>query len=90
MIDGVLGTVFLDLIVVLLVARIGGWLAEKIGQPSVLGELLVGLILGPSLLGLINPFAEGENIKMVFEILTFLGEIGIMLLLFQIGLESNI
>jgi len=90
MIDGVLGTVFLDLIVVLLVARIGGWLAEKIGQPSVLGELLVGLILGPSLLGLINPFAEGENIKMVFEILTFLGEIGIMLLLFQVGLESNI
>jgi Kef-type K+ transport system membrane component KefB len=90
MIDEVLSRVIFDLIVVLLAAKIGGWLAEKIGQPSVLGELLVGLILGPSLLGFINPFAEGENAKIVFEILTFLGKIGIMLLLFQVGLESNI
>ncbi|MEM5872041.1 MAG: cation:proton antiporter [Candidatus Aenigmatarchaeota archaeon] len=90
MIDGVLSTVLLDLIIVLIAAKIGGWLSEKIGQPEVFGEILVGLILGPSILGIINPFATEENAKIIFEIISFLGEIGIMLLLFQVGLESNI
>lgn len=73
---------FLILLVAMLVsAKILGELAEKIGQPAVLGELVAGVILGASLLGLVDPRAE---------IVHLLAEVGVVLLLFQIGLETNL
>jgi len=77
-----LGTVILKLIVVLAAARFAGILAEKIKQPAVLGELLAGVVLGPSIFSFIEPGHE--------PILAFLAEIGVILLLFEVGLESNI
>ena len=72
----------LKLIVILASAKFAGILAEKLKQPPVLGELLAGVVLGPSIFGFIQPGGEA--------VLTFLAEIGVILLLFEVGLESNI
>jgi len=69
----------------LLFAKLGG-LVEKFGQPAVLGELVIGVVIGNlALLGLhaFEPILHNEIIK-------FLSELGVVVLFFQIGLESNI
>lgn len=73
---------FLFLLIAILVsAKVLGELAEKIGQPAVLGELLAGVLLGQSLFGIVNPSVEMVHL---------LAEVGVVLLLFQIGLETNL
>ncbi|HYX21046.1 MAG TPA: cation:proton antiporter, partial [Thermoanaerobaculia bacterium] len=74
------GTLFLAFASALVGAKLFGELAERVGQPAVLGELLVGVILGPSVLGLV-PISDA-----VLE----LAEIGVVLLLFEVGLETDI
>ncbi len=71
---------FLFLPLVLLSARLFAELAVRIQVPPVLGELLAGVILGPSLLGWVEP---GEAIRLM-------AEIGIILLLFSVGLETDV
>jgi Kef-type K+ transport system membrane component KefB len=71
--------------VVLILAKLAS-LVERYGQPAVLGELVMGVILGNLVLLGIDLF---EPIKHD-EILSFLSELGVIILLFQIGLESNI
>jgi Kef-type K+ transport system membrane component KefB len=66
--------------VALLGAKLLGELVERIGQPAVLGELLAGVILGSSVLGWV-PLSEG---------LLLLAEIGVVLLLFEVGLETDL
>jgi len=73
-------TFFLILLAILLSARILGELAARLGAPSVVGELLAGVLLGPSLLGWVTP---SETIRL-------LAEIGIILLLFEVGLETDV
>lgn len=90
MVTPLLSRILLDLIFILLGAKAGGWLAEKIGQPSVLGEILAGIIIGPSVFGLVNPLVAEESAHFSFEFLLILGEIGAMVLLFQVGLESSL
>ncbi len=76
---------FLWIVIALLVARLGGFV-EKFGQPAVLGELIAGAIIGNMVL--INvPFFEGMKSN---EYLHFLAEMGVVILLFQVGLESNV
>jgi len=75
-----LKTFLFHLIVIYISARLLGEVAGRMGQPSVLGELLAGVLVGASLLGLVQPTA----------ILTLLGELGVMLLLFEVGLESDL
>jgi Kef-type K+ transport system membrane component KefB len=73
-------------IALLLVAAKFSSIVERFGQPSVLGELLVGVLLGNlSLLGIqwFEPISESA-------IIHFLAELGVVILLFQIGMESNI
>ena len=70
----------LSLAIVSLAARVMGSLALRIGQPAVLGELFAGVLIGGHLLGWVE--ATGP--------LTLLGDIGVMLLLFEIGLESDL
>lgn len=74
-----LGHFFLILAILLLSARVLGELAQSVKVPAVLGELLAGVLLGPSLLNLIQ-----DN-----EIWQILAEIGIVLLLFEVGLETD-
>jgi Kef-type K+ transport system membrane component KefB len=71
---------FLYLLVILLTARIFAELATRMHAPSVIGELFAGVALGPSLLGWIEPV---EAIKLM-------AEIGIILLLFEVGLETDV
>ncbi len=83
------------LLVIILAARLGGAALERLGQPSVLGELLVGVVLGNLALvgfkGLEQLFAVPVFGNMPAErIIEILGEIGVILLLFEVGLESNI
>lgn len=75
-----IGAVFLAFAAALAGAKLFGELAERVGQPAVLGELLAGILLGPSVLGLV-PLADS-----IFE----LAEIGVVLLLFEVGLETNL
>lgn len=65
----------------LVAARIAGYLVHRIGQPAVLGELIAGVLLGPSLLGILNPSDP---------VLHALSELGVVILLFQIGLHTNL
>ena len=76
---------FVWIVLILLAARTAS-LVERIGQPAVLGELLVGDLLGNlALVGLnrLEPIKTNEIIK-------FLAELGVVILLFQVGLESNV
>ena len=70
---------FLTLFLILIVARILGEVFARFGIPSVLGELSAGILLGSSVLGIVEPN----------EILKILAEIGIILLLFEVGLETD-
>ena len=77
---GELGTFLLAFAAALFGGKLFGELAERIGQPAVLGELAVGVLLGPSLLGLV-PLSAG---------ILLVAEIGVMLLLFEVGLETDL
>lgn len=73
---------FLALLVVILgAAKLFGWLAQRIGQPAVLGELLAGVVVGTSVLGLVDPKQETFHL---------LAELGVIILLFEIGLETDL
>ncbi|MBK9600572.1 MAG: cation:proton antiporter [Anaerolineales bacterium] len=84
-------TLFLQLAfllsIILLSAKMAGYLSIRMGQPSVLGELLVGIILGPSIINVLNlPFIEHELTETVAK----LGELGVLLLMFLAGLELHL
>ncbi|ADC89404.1 sodium/hydrogen exchanger [Thermocrinis albus DSM 14484] len=70
----------LDLALILFLARLMGDVLARFGLPSVLGEILVGVLLGQSVLGLVQPH----------DLIRVLAELGIILLLFQVGLEADI
>ena len=80
----------LQLTVIVLAARLGGEIAVRIGQSAAVGEIIVGILLGPSLFGLIAPgsfqylFHSGAP-----EPMQMLSQIGLVLLMFQIGLEFD-
>jgi Kef-type K+ transport system membrane component KefB len=78
--------VLLGLVIVLAAAKLGGELFERVGQPAVLGELLFGMILGNLALAGIGWF-EFLATNAGLEILA---QLGVILLLFQVGLESNV
>ncbi len=82
---GNVATTFLWLAVILIAAKLSSFV-EKFGQPAVLGELIMGVILGNLVLLGFNFF---EPIKVDPQI-AFLAELGVVILLFQIGLESQI
>lgn len=71
---------FLFLAIILIAARLFSEIAGRYGIPTVIGELLAGLLVGPSLLGWISP---DETMKL-------LAEIGIILLLFEVGMDTDL
>ncbi len=75
--------------VILMTAKLAGYFSMRLGQPSVLGELLVGILLGPSLLDILYlPFLHhGEHLGATIQ---ELGELGVLLLMFIAGLELHL
>ncbi len=70
----------LALFYVLLAAQLVGWVFRKLNQPSVIGEVVAGMIIGPAVLGIVH---EGE-------ILDFIAELGAIFLLFLVGIETRL
>ena len=77
-------TLFLTLAAMLVAAKLLGELAERFGQPAVLGELIAGVLLGGSVLGVVP--TEGP----AGEVVHVLAQFGVLLLLFEIGLETDL
>ena len=81
----------LALTVVIAASRLGGWAISKLGQPRVLGEIVAGILLGPSLLGAVWPDAlEYLFPAGVIESLRVLAELGVVLFMFLIGVELDL
>lgn len=80
-----------QIVTIILVARLFGWIFKKIGQPTVIGEIIAGIVLGPSLVGMYFP----EFSAALFPVeslgnLKFLSQIGLILFMFVIGMELDI
>jgi len=77
-------------------AKLAGWMATRIGQPAVFGEILIGLVLGPTVLNVLGlplflPGVEGEaGHATLAAIMRDLSEIGVLLLMFVAGLETDL
>ena len=71
--------ILLALFLMLLAAKLAAELFERLRQPAVVGEILAGVIIGPSVLGLVAPS----------EFITMLAEVGVIFLLFTVGLETT-
>lgn len=73
-------SVFKDLAIIIIFAKAFGILARKCKAPQVVGEIIAGLLIGPSILGLVQQT----------EFLTKMAEVGVVLLMFSAGLETNL
>src|SRR5687768_4699104 len=94
-----------QLVVILLTCRLTGWVAQRLGQTRVIGEMVAGVLLGPSLLGVLAPEFQqwlvpttltltiGSATTVVTHpsmvLLYGLSQIGLILFMFVIGLELN-
>lgn len=81
---------FLQLAIILLACRIVGWAAKWFGQPQVVGEMIAGVLLGPSLAGWLFPDLQGwlfpDDSK---SLLYAVSQVGVALYMFLVGLEFN-
>ncbi|HYE36821.1 cation:proton antiporter [Methylocaldum sp.] len=76
--------------VIIIAARVAGYLARRVGQPRAVGEIVAGLLLGPSLFGVLAP----ETFRLIFRAtdtlpISIMSQIGLIMLMFQIGLEFD-
>ncbi len=80
-----------QIITIIIVARFFGWLFRKIGQPTVMGEIVAGIVLGPSLVGTLFPeYSALLFPKESLGNLQFLSQIGLILFMFVIGMELDL
>ncbi|MDR1919333.1 MAG: cation:proton antiporter [Tannerellaceae bacterium] len=90
-IESSIAILLLQIIAILLTCRFFGWLFKKIGQPTVIGEILAGIVLGPSVLGYLAPgisdflFREESLIN-----ISILSQFGLILFMFAIGMELDL
>ncbi|HYO89895.1 MAG TPA: cation:proton antiporter [Candidatus Limnocylindrales bacterium] len=80
---------FLTLAIIILSARFAGALARRVGQSRVLGELVVGVLLGPTLLNILHSSTLGIEQAHLEETIHLLAEIGVLLLMFKVGLDVH-
>ena len=80
-----------QIVTIIIVARFFGWIFRKIGQPSVIGEILAGIFLGPSLVGSYFPeFSSALFPEASLGNLQFLSQIGLILFMFVVGMELDL
>jgi len=83
--------VLIALVLIILVTRIGGWLFKKADQPQVMGEIVGGILLGPSFFGWLAPgFSEAIMPAPIVTHLNMLAQVGIIFYMFLIGLEVDL
>ncbi|MFY9618814.1 MAG: cation:proton antiporter [Pyrinomonadaceae bacterium] len=86
-----LSVLLLQLVVIIVCARFFGSLFPRVGQPRVMGEIIAGIVLGPSLLGLISPRAMNFLFPTnSLEPLRLLSQIGVALFMFVVGMELDV
>ena len=88
--ESLLFLVLLQLTLIVLAGRVGSAVARRYGQAAAVGEIIVGILLGPSLFGLLAP----DVFAFVFrsappEPMMMFSQVGLLLLMFQIGLEFD-
>ncbi|HSZ25165.1 MAG TPA: cation:proton antiporter, partial [Cytophagaceae bacterium] len=86
-----LSVLFIQIIFILLLSRLFGLLANKIGQPSVTGEIIAGIFLGPSLVGTLFPeFSAFLFPVQSLQTLQFFSQVGLVFFMFIIGMELDL
>ena len=73
-------TIFRDLAIIIVFAKVFGLLARRVKAPQVVGEIIAGLLIGPSVLHFVDQS----------DFITQMAEIGVILLMFSAGLETNL
>ncbi|MGE5427471.1 MAG: cation:proton antiporter [Methylococcaceae bacterium] len=80
-----------QIVTIIFVARLFGWICKKIGQPTVIGEIIAGIVLGPSLVGMFFPEISGALFPaQSLGNLQFLSQIGLILFMFMVGMELDL
>src|SRR5919204_6559246 len=84
-------TFFVQMFAILAVCRLMGVVARRLGQPQVVGEMVAGVLLGPSLLGLLFPAVQrwlfpADSLKVLYVC----AQVGIGLYMFLVGIEFNV
>ncbi|WP_185269381.1 cation:proton antiporter [Chryseobacterium bernardetii] len=80
-----------QIVTIILTARLFGWVCMKIKQPSVIGEMIAGIVLGPSLVGMYFPeFSAFLFPKESLGNLQFLSQIGLILFMYIVGMELDL
>lgn len=82
----------LSLIIIITGAKAGGWAANRLRQPAVMGELLTGLLLGPSVLNMMGwpILTNSSEPRLLTETVFQLAELGVVCLMFLAGLEMDV
>jgi Kef-type K+ transport system membrane component KefB len=83
---------FLQLTIIIIACRGVAWIAKRtLGQPTVVGEMIAGVVLGPSLVGLLFPeFHHALFPKESLQIIYAIAQVGLVLYMFLVGLEFNV
>lgn len=85
------GLVLAQIVTILIVSRIFAFIFRKIHQPTVIGEILAGIVLGPSLLGMLFPeFSSALFPENSLGNLSLLSQVGLILFMFMVGMELDI
>ena len=88
--ENLLLLLFVQICVIVALSRVVGWVFVRIGQPQVVGEMLAGIMLGPSVLGWLWPGAASTLFPTgSLQYLSFLSQLGVVCFLFLVGLELN-
>jgi Kef-type K+ transport system membrane component KefB len=87
--EALLVSTLLQLVVIILAARLAGAVARRVGQSPAVAEIIAGLLLGPSLFGMLAPDVFHAVFGAAREPLSILSQVGLILLMFQVGLEFD-
>lgn len=86
-----LAILLIQIVTIILVARMFGWVFKKIGQPTVIGEIIAGIVLGPSLFGMYFPdFSATLFPPDSFGNLKILSQFGLIMFMFVVGMELDL
>jgi Kef-type K+ transport system membrane component KefB len=88
--EHVLFFTLVQLAIIIIAARMAGYLARRVGQPRAVGEIVAGLLLGPSLFGVLAP----DMFRLIFRAtdttpISIMSQVGLIMLMFQVGLEFD-